>query len=194
MVKSKDLFKNNYTYLIWLGVGVILVAVLLSFFVIRPSISKAKSLNQEVKDKKTELTALEDKKSKLDKLKDKEDDLKTDAKTVQNALPDNKDAGRLFIQIDKLATENGGTVKSVSEGSDTGNQGDVSTTATGLAEIQKITYSAPIDFNSYFSFKDFLAKSESALRLTNIDSFSVKANETGTLSVDLNFTTYTRGK
>ncbi len=194
MVKSKDLFKNNYTYLIWLGVGMILVVVLLSFFVIRPSISKAKSLNQEVKDKKTELTALEDKKSKLDKLKDKEDDLKADAKTVQNALPDNKDAGRLFIQIDKLATENGGTVKSVSEGSDTGNQGDVSTTATGLAEIQKITYSAPIDFNSYFSFKDFLAKSESALRLTNIDSFSVKANETGTLSVDLNFTTYTRGK
>lgn len=195
MIKTEDLLKTNYAYIIWLSVGVVVVVILLSFFVIKPSINKAKTLNQDVTTKKAELQALEDKKSKLDSLKDKEDELKADAETVKNALPESKDAGRLFIQIDKLAKENGGTVKSVNEGTqvDPGQAG-VSSSATGLAGIQKLTYSTPIDFNSYFSFKDFITKSETALRLVNIDNYSIKANEAGLLNVNLNVTTFVRGK
>ncbi|MEI7690740.1 MAG: type 4a pilus biogenesis protein PilO [bacterium] len=197
MVKTKDIFnKTSFGYIIWLSVGTILVVLLLSFFVIKPSVNKAKTLSADVKVKKTELKALEDKKIKLDGLKDKEEELKADAETVKNALPEIKDAGRLFIQIDKLAKENGGVVKSINEGStsETTNQGDVSQVPTGMLDIQKLTYAAPIDFNSYFSFKEFLTKSESALRLVNIDSFSIKVNETGSLAVNLMVTTYVRGK
>jgi len=196
MVKTNNLFKTNYSYIIWVSLGTVVVVLLIAFLVIKPSISKAKTTNLELTARKTELQALEDKKSKLDTLKDKEEELKADAETVKNALPENKDAGRLFIQIDKLAKENGGTVKSVNEGSNTGSadQTGVASTATGLEGVQKLTYSAPIDFNSYFNFKDFITKSETALRLVNIDNFSIKSNETGLLATNLNFTTYVRGK
>ena len=195
MVKTKDLFKTNYTYIIGISIGVVLVVALISIFVIKPFINKANSLNQDVKTEKLVLQALEDKKNKLDKLKDKEEELKADAKTVVNALPDNKEAGRLFIQIDGLAKENGGNVKSITEGGvSVGSQGNVSQTATGLADIQKLTYTIPIDFTSYFSFKDFITKSETALRLVNIDSFTINTTEKGTLAVDLGVTTYVKGK
>ena len=190
MVENK-LTKNKYFYSTAVIVITILGVLGLFFAVITPFYSKAGSLTSEAKTKQTELKMLEDKKTKLEALKSKEEELNKDAETVRNALPEQKDVGRLFIEFDNMARSSGGVIKSVSE--------NIATTTTtteavgSSAGLVKIGYKVPIDFKDYFGFKDFVTKAEKALRIIGIDDYSITVNETnGGLTVDLSTSTYVR--
>lgn len=192
----KDKSRNNkYTYAVVLSVVLVLGVVLLSLFVIKPLFADAQKVTKEVKDKKTELTKLQDKKAKLEALKDKEEELKKQAATISNALPESKDIGRLFIQINDIATGSGGTVKSVAEsGSATAGATTTATptTQTTFGNVQQSIYTIPIDFGSYFDWKNFVTKTETALRLVSIGDFTVNATDSGTMTSSVTITTYTR--
>ncbi len=191
MKNEKSILHNKYAYAVGLGAATFLIAIFAFLVIISPFYSKAKKLTAEAKTKKQELTYLTDKKSKLEELKNKEDELKQKAELVRNALPEDKDVGRLFIQLDELARSNKGLIKSVSEA---GAANMAVTTETGVAGVQKNVYSVPIEFNKYEDYKTFITKAENALRLINVDSVSIKAKDTGELSVTLDTTAYSRSK
>ncbi|MDD5693547.1 MAG: hypothetical protein WC437_02895 [Patescibacteria group bacterium] len=188
---NKSLLNNKYTYSVGLGAATFLIAILAIFLIISPFYAKAKKLTTEAKVKKQELNYLTEKKSKLEDLKNREDELKQNAELVRSALPENKDVGRLFIQLDELARSNKGVIKSVAEA---GMANATVTTETNFPGVQKNTYSVPIEFNNYFDYKAFIVKSENALRLLNIDEVSIKAKDTGEISASLTTSAYSRSK
>ncbi len=180
--------KNNYSIL--LIAGTIVIGLLIIGLVVYPLYNSAASATKEANQKSTELTDLKNKKNVLDGLKDKETELQKSAALVSSALPEGKDVGSLFIQVNALATQNNGEVHSIM-GSGPANA-STQTVATGFNGIQKYTYSVPVAFNNYISLKSFIQNSKSALRLLNIDDISISATDTGSLDVNLDITTYAR--
>ncbi len=193
--KNKALGRGNkYIYATTMGIILVLAVILLSLFVIKPLYGSAKKVTTDVKDKQEELQKLEEKKVKLEGLKDREEELKAQSEKISDALPQTKDVGRLFIQINDTATGSSGSVKSVNEGS-----GGVDVAASpapteqqAVGSIQRTTYSVPIDFGTYFDWKNFVGKVETALRLVSIGDFSVRASEAGAINSNITITTYTR--
>jgi Tfp pilus assembly protein PilO len=188
---TNKLLKNKYAYSVGLGLATVLIVILAVFLLILPFYSKAKKLTTENKTKKQELTYLTDKKAKLEKLINREDELKQKAELVRNALPESKDVGRLFIQLDELARENKGIIKSIVEG---GAINQAVSLQTNIVGVEKNSYSVPIEFNNYFDYMNFIEKAENALRLINIDRVSIKAKDSGEISVSLTTTAYSRSK
>jgi Tfp pilus assembly protein PilO len=178
-----DKNKNKkYNYAIIVGAVTFVGLIIVVFAIIRPLYLKSQALTAEVKAKQATLDQLKDKKQKLAALKDREAELKQDAETVQAALPDSAEVGRLFIQINEMVKATGGNVSSVS-GSPVP-QGD-----TGV--ISKVNYTVPVSFPNYFNFKDFVIKSEQALRLFDITDFSI-STANGSVSSSLSANTYVR--
>ena len=179
--------KNNYA-IILIAVTIV-VGLLIAGFGIYPLYKSAATVTKQADQKAVELKGLKARKTILDGLKDKEDELRKNAELVASALPEGRDVGGLFIQVNGLAARTGGTVRSVSGGSTTAG---TQAAGTGFAGIQKYNYSVPASFSSYFAFKDFVAASKSALRLLNINDITISSSKTGGLDVMLNITTYAR--
>jgi len=177
--------KNNYALL--LIIGTIVVGLIIAGVVVYPLYGSAVATTKEANQKSSELAALKDRKKILDGLKDKETELKKNADLVASALPEGKDVGGLFIQVNALATQNGGKVRSV-----TGGSTPSAASATGFGGIQKYVYSVPVSFANYSSLKSFINNSNNALRLLNIDDISINATDTGSMDVTMNVTTYAR--
>lgn len=194
MVDNK-LTRNKYFYSTAVFAVTAVAVVILFFVVINPFFTKAQELTTEAKAKQTELKKLEDKKVKLEALKSREDELKKDAETVRNALPEQKDVGRLFIEFDNMAKASGGSIRSITEaaGGTAGTEPTATTVGSASSGLQKISYTIPVDFTDYFGFKDFVTKAETALRIIGVNDFSVNVGETGGgISASLNTTTYVR--
>jgi Tfp pilus assembly protein PilO len=194
MVENK-VTKSKYFFSTTVFVVTGVAAVALFFVVILPFFNKAQELTAETKIKQTELKKLEDKKAKLEELKTREEELKKEAETVRNALPEQKDVGRLFIQLDNMAITSGGEIKSVTEGGSNGVAQAATTTNVGSSEtgIQKVKYAIPIEFRNYSGIKDFVTKTESALRICGIDDFSIMVSQDANgLTTSFNTTTFVR--
>jgi len=194
-VVENRITKHKYFFSTAVFAATGIAAFILFFVVISPFFSKAQELTDEAKAKQDELSYLEDKKVKLEALKSREEDLKKDAELVRNALPEQKDVGRLFIQLDNMAKTSGGNLNAVTESS--GALAAATTTDTvgsPSVGIQKITYTLPIDFKDYFGFKDFINKAESALRILAVEDFSLNASGTGGVSATINAATYVRSE
>jgi len=188
---TKDLLQKKYNYALIVGAVTFFGTLLLLGFVIYPLYGLASTVTKEYDQKNQELTDLKNKKVVLDKLKNEESTLRKQADTVASALPESKDVGRLFIQIDALAKNSNGTIKSV-----TGSNGTVTTATksagTGFTGIQKYTYTVPVSFKSYTDMKNFISQSKNALRLLNIDNVGITAGDTGSMDVNMTITTYAR--
>ncbi len=176
--------KNNYAIILF--ASTIVIGLLITGFAVYPLYKSAANTTKQANQKTSELNELKSRKKILDGLKDKEAELKVNADLVSSALPNGNDVGGLFIQVNALATQNGGEVRSIT--------GSASGTAvpTGFTGIQKYTYNVPVSFDNYFSLKSFIQSSKTALRLLNIDDVSVSAQETGSMDVVMNITTYAR--
>lgn len=177
---------KKYYYSIILGVCTLLGLLVGVFLIIRPLYSNSQKITKEYKEKTAILDELKDKKAKLEELKSKEEQLKADAEKVEAALPQAKDVGRLFIEVDQVAKESSGSVKSVSEGS------GVNSTPTSEG-INKISYSVPASFPDYFKLKEFIMRTEQALRIVDISGLDMTTAQTGG-AMDVKFTanTYVR--
>jgi Tfp pilus assembly protein PilO len=186
-----EMIKKKNNYAIFLTVGTVLVSLLIIGIVIYPLYNTAASTTKDANQKSTELNDLKNKKKVLDSLKDKESDLKKSADLVSAALPQGKDIGGLFIQVDALAKQSGGKVTSVTGTGATTTTGSQAT-STGFNGIQKYSYTVPVSFSDYASFKSFIQNSKTALRLLNIDDISISASEAGSIDAVFNITTYAR--
>jgi hypothetical protein len=175
---------KKYNYALIVGGLTFLGILLATFLVVRPLYLSAGKLTKEAGSKQANLDKLKDKKTKLEELKSKEAELKADSDTVAAALPEGKDAGRLFIQFDELVKSSAGQVKSVSEGSN-------ATTTQAIGSVNAVSYTVPVTMPDYFSLKNLIAKSESALRLINIDTLNIKSSN-GAIDATLNVVTFTR--
>lgn len=185
----KDIMKKKNNFAIILAAATVSIGLLVVFFGIYPLYKSASAVTKEVNQKSDELKGLKNRKAILDGLKDREDELNKSAELVASALPDSRDVGGLFIQVNALAAKTGGKVSSMSGSS---SPSGATATDTGFSGIEKYTYGVPITFTSYLSFKEFVASSKNALRLLNIDDVMISANEASGLSVTMNLTTYTR--
>jgi len=188
---GNDKFMKKYGYSLILGMATILGAIIVWFLIISPLYTNTQKSKTELALKETEYAALQNKKDKLDSLKDKEDELKKQAATVTGALPKEEEIGRLFIQLDGLAKESNGKLKSVTKtaGVTTATGDTTSLSSTG---ITKTVYTLPLELPTYFDLKSFIANSDSALRLFNINDFNITATPAGTLTVNLTANSYTR--
>ena len=180
--------KNNYAII--LIAGTVVVGLLVAGLGVYPLYQTAAATTKQADQKSAELKALQDPKAILDGMKNKEEELQKSAELVASALPEQKDVGGLFIQVNALADKNGGTVHSMSGSGVVA--ANAQTTNTGFSGIQKYAYSVPISFGNYSSFKSFISESKNALRLLNITDVALSANETGSIEAVLNITTYAR--
>jgi len=187
---SDDKFMKKYGYSVILGIVTVLGAIIVWFVIIGPLYANTQKSKAELEVKEAQYTALKNKKDKLDELKDKEDELKKQAATVTSALPKEEEIGRLFIQLDGLAKASNGKLKSVTKSTATTATGN--TTNLSSAGITKTVYNMPIELPMYFDLKSFIANSQSALRLFNINDFNITATNAGMLTVNLTANSYTR--
>lgn len=177
---------NKYSYALIVGVSTFVGVLVLIFAIIKPLYIKSSELRAEQKTKEAKLAMLKEKKSKLEELKDREDELIKDSKKVESALPTNDEAGRLFIQLDAITNKSGGLIKSVNQSS------NLTTSNVGSTGIKKISFNSSSDFSTYFGFKDFVEKSEDALRIVEIAGLNLSSSETGSISATIIANTYAR--
>lgn len=182
MTDKNDIYKK-YRYAISLGVAIFIGLILSSFLVVRPMYLKTKSLFSEASARKKESTYLKDKKSKLLELSKRESEILEEEKKVSIALPASNEVGRIFIQLDQLVLESGGTTQSIYK---SGSQMSVA------GEIVATSYSIPTSFPNYFAYKEFLDKSASALRLLNLQKIQIYAGQDGRITSNLITETFSR--
>jgi Tfp pilus assembly protein PilO len=179
---------NEYNYALYLGLGTAVVALFVSFIIIKPLFDKNSELRNTKSTQNAKLEKLLEKEKVLVSLKDKSSEIKTNSERVSSALPSSSDIGRLFIQLDELAKISGGSLKSVGTNTNT-----VSETQA-IPGINELTYSLPLDMPSYFALKKFFESSEEALRLLSITDVRIDSSDSGALSVNLSAKSYTRLK
>jgi len=185
--------KNAEKYYWFIGVLVASVAFtfILIFFAIVPSFKGIKKIEGEIKAKKAELSVLEEKLGKLKDLKTRESELKEKEAVVNKAIPTKKEIGELFIQLEGIINETGGSNDSIAEGQ----SGSGGSTAPGglVSGIESSSYGYSVAFPDYKNFKKFLERSENALRFISLENFSV-SNSDNSFSVNLSYKTYYRSQ
>lgn len=188
MVEKKSSFYEDYKVsIIFGGIGFVIILILI-FALGMPLYKQLRTTSAELKVKRLELTQLETKLANLKKLKEKEAELKAQNQKVLDALPEDKDVARLFVQFENIATQNGLTISSVSE---TGGSGTTGTTKP-IGTLNPITYSITSTAKDYNSLKSTLAKVETALRVLSLEKADVNQSG-GSLSTTFSVTTYVRG-
>ena len=178
---------NKYNYFLTVVVGTVVGLILTGFFVIQPLYNTATKVAAEKKTKEATLSEMKARLEVLNKLSDQEEKLKADSQTVSNSLPTQEDIGRLFIQLDSIAKQSGGNLKSVSQ--ITGQSVDAS--GAGFTEQ---SYSIPLEMSSYFALKQFITNASDALRLLSISDLKIDANDAGALTVNMTAKSYVRTK
>lgn len=163
----------------------IVVATLLGLFVGRPLWNGMQQKRAELKQKKVTLTALEVKLENLKQLASREEELKQKNAKVLAALPSDKDVSRLFVQLERVASENGLTVKRVNE----------TVTGTTGGTINKLNYEVNAEGSSYLNFRSAVEKLNTALRLLSIDGIDInRTSEKSGITLKLKVLTFARGE
>lgn len=188
--------KNLEKYYWFLGIlaASIIFTIVLIFFAITPSVKGIKKVEGEIKEKKAELSVLEEKLVKLKELKTREKELKEKEAIVNKAIPTKKEIGELFIQLEGIINETGGSNDGISEGqgssSSASAQGTDQETVSGVANT---SYGYSVTFPDYKNYKKFLERSENALRFISLNNFNVNSSNTS-FDVSLSYKTYYRNK
>jgi len=186
MVKEQT---GRYSYAISVAAATVVILVVAGLFVVKPLWDTVSKMDKEKKAKADTLTEMKRRETVLLSLKDKEEQLKKDSETISNALPTQGDIGRLFIQLDSLATASGGSLKSVAQTSNTATSSDSS-----VAGITEQTYAIPLDMPTYFALKQFITSSEAALRLLSITNLKIDVSDAGKMSVNIIAKSYARSE
>ncbi len=185
---DKDEIKKYY-YAIAVGAGIFVGIIILSF-VLSGLYKQSKKLTDEMNEKTNYLTQLQDRKKILDDLSSREDELKKDAAALSSALPDSKDIGRLFIQLNGLITDSGGSVKGIAGGG-TGDSG-TGTSTTITSSLRKYSFTLPVNLQNYEAVKSLLTKTKKVIRLMDVSSISMSSPDGGKMDATVTINTYSR--
>ena len=176
---------KKYNYAIILG-SITFFGSVIALVIVSQMIGQARKIKSEVDQKTAVYKQLSDKKDILDSLSSRETELKKNAETLATALPEDKDVGRLFIQLTGLVSESGGSIRGITAGSAEASVTDVGST------LNKYSLTLPITFNNYESVKTFFDKTDNALRLMSISSISLSSENGGTTNANITINTYSR--
>lgn len=203
MVKENSQIQE-YKYPVAIVSLAILAAIIVLVFMVRPLFNDIQEQSRIINEKRLVLEKKEEKLKNLKLLSEKEELLKKENERVLAALPNDNEVARLFVQLERIAAESGLTIQSVSGGSAA--EGFSNEQAADQLvdefpiepagpEIVAISYQLSGSSDSYQSFKNTLAKMETALRILNISEFSISGESQGAgdFSVSLTINTYKRG-
>lgn len=180
---------KDYSYILVASFLTFILVLLISWFGIKPLWENNKKLSEGARIKKEELNYLEFKEKKLKELEDKKEELEEQKEKALSALPQDKDEPRIFTQISEMAKSSGSSVSSVSISENTsGNTGDTSEQPSVSQDIKEVPLGISFKGN-YSSFKSFLEKAESALRILSIDSMDI-SGDSNSLSVSFEGRTF----
>lgn len=185
---------ESYYWMIGVMVGTIIIVLVSIFVIIVPSFKNISKTQKEVGEQKAELTYLKDKLVKLKELSIKKDELKKQEETVNRAIPNKKEVGELFLELEKLIKDSGGLTTGISEGSATSGSSSSSVSAKPIAvtaSVSSTDYKYTVTFGNYAGFKTFVGSAENALRFVHLSNFRVNAGD-ATFSVDLVYKAYYR--
>lgn len=177
----------------WIG-GVItltlIVVILAIIFIVSPSFKSIGKTNKELKEKQTELKVAEQKLEKLKELKVREAELKEQSQIVYRAIPTKKEVGDIFIQLNGLTVETGGTTSGDKSGSSSSASPGTTTQTTTMPGVSTLVYENEVTFPKYSNFKALLGNTEKALRYVHLNSF--KISDKDGFKVSLKYTAYYR--
>jgi hypothetical protein len=178
---------KKYYYALAVG-GATFVGAIILLIVINQMFAQSKKLTAEAVVKTQKLTQLQAKKAILDNLSSKETELKANALALSSALPEDKDIGRLFIQMNGVITDAGGSIKGIAGGSPS----DTATSSTIGNTLKKYSFTLPVNLANYDAVKSLLAKAKQALRLMDVTSISMSSPDGGTMDANITINTYSR--
>lgn len=186
---------NNFTALILLiaSIGVFVFIINPDFDASRPE--SLKSLINQNNSYKTALQTATGLKAKRDKIVEDYKKIENKKSVVEEIVPDGLDTIRLILYLNTMADKYGFSVKNI-KFSNIENKEDKKNAAS--KETKQLLSSnkyknAQISFSintSYDNFNLFLSDVESSLKVLDVTSVSVKANDTGVYDYNLTIQTY----
>lgn len=165
--------------------GTVILVIVLAVALGQPAWKSYTKSRDELKQKRAVQEKLEENLLALQDLKEKEEDLKKKNDQVIKALPTHKDVSRLFVEFERIATENGLNINGVQE-TTLGEQ-------PAPGSVKPAVYNVKASTSGYPSTKEALKKIEGALRILSVSGINISGTG-GSLTVDLEVTTYLRGE
>ncbi|OGE81584.1 MAG: hypothetical protein A3H72_03070 [Candidatus Doudnabacteria bacterium RIFCSPLOWO2_02_FULL_48_8] len=122
--------------------------------------------------------------TELNQFLDQFESLEKETEIARKALPTNEELAVLLASIDELSKLSGFAISTINQNSNP----DVAKAVTQFSVI-------PMDLQisgsgSYFSFKDFLRRLESHLRLIDVSNINFRVDEVENLQVEMRVRTY----
>ncbi|MEK7447555.1 MAG: hypothetical protein AAB632_02045 [Patescibacteria group bacterium] len=177
-------------------IGVTLIVIILAIiFIISPSFKSINKVSKELKENKGNLKVAEEKLAKLKEFKVKEDELREQSNVVYRAIPTKKEIGDIFIELNGLIGEAGGTGTKASgnnSSSSSSSGAGSSSSMVAPAGVESLTYQSEVTFPSYQNFKNLLSSSEKALRFVHLVNFKISGKDE--FKVTLTYRAYYRGE
>lgn len=171
-----------------------IVLILAFVFAINPSFKSIGKTTKELKEKQQELKVSEEKLEKLKVLKVKEDELREQSRVVFRAIPNKKEIGDAFIQLNGLISESKGNNEEASGNNASTSGSSGSSSGTSIVQpptgVSSLTYEADVTFPDYQNFKSMLSNTENALRFVYLSNF--KITKVNPFTVSLTYTAYYR--
>lgn len=184
------------------AIGTIVVALIVSliliFVLIVPSFKGIGKTNVELKARQGDLKILTQKLEKLKELKVKEKDIREQEKVVNGAIPTKKGVGDLFVQLEGLMAESGGSTNGINEsgGASAGPSTSTPSVSSALTDASLVSsdYTYNVNFPNYDNFKVFLDASEKAHRFIHLNNFKVSKGQDNVFTVALSYKAYYRNQ
>jgi Tfp pilus assembly protein PilO len=190
---NKNTKINEYSYIVAVMGGAMLVALILVLVAGKPLYLSLKQTNRELDEKKLVLEKLETNLVNLKGLASRKVEIEERNKKVLAALPANQDVPRLFVQMERIASGAGLQITNVSEGSSADSAAQ--TSPIGVATITPHFYTITGKAENYGSLKTSLQKIETGLRLVSVEKLDIQSAQSGKgLSVNFIVKTYSRGE
>jgi len=177
-------------------IGSVVIVVLAWFFVISPTLKDNEAKQKVIEVRRANLNILKDKLNKLKELSSQEDKIKEDTDKALAALPDNPDYARTLYQIERIGSQSGVFIKSISPS----NLESGSTTAEGTTTTQVIPGVKELEYTleirgSYENFKSFLTSFYKGIRVSKIKKIDFKSStgSSDSLDITITFSTFYKG-
>ena len=193
MASQLNIKKSYYPFIIL--VGSVIIVFLALVFLMKPVFEDIKSKDKIIASKRSASNTLKENLDKLKDLSSQEKEWKEKADLVLAALPENPDKGRLFMELESLASNSGLYVSSIREEDTSQNTGTLSVQSqasestplpSGASELK---YTLTLS-GSYDSFKNFLTYSKKALRILRISNIDIKSKEDGSLDIQVTLSAF----
>jgi len=166
----------------------ILVSIGVFVFFVDPQYKQIKEVNKTIEENKKLIDVAQELRKERDTLKDKYNNIgESDRAKLQKILPDTVDNVRLILDINNIAKDFGIAITNIGVQENSQKDGKLTDNSGGDYGTIGITFSVSAQYDV---FKLFMQKLENSMRLVDIQSFSVSANDGLFYSFNVSMNTY----